>query len=68
LRHAIIDTDPGVDDALALMLAFSSPELVVEAVTTVAGNVSILVLMDRALGQCRMNRGSTKVIWFQSLF
>lgn len=40
LRHIIIDTDPGVDDALALMLAFSSPELVVEAVTTVTGNVS----------------------------
>ncbi|MCW3991605.1 MAG: nucleoside hydrolase [Candidatus Bathyarchaeota archaeon] len=40
MRHVIIDTDPGVDDALALMLAFSSPELVVEAVTTVAGNVS----------------------------
>jgi len=40
LRHVIIDTDPGVDDALALMLAFSSPELRVEAVTTVVGNVS----------------------------
>lgn len=40
MRHVVIDTDPGVDDALALMLAFSSPELVVEAVTTVAGNVS----------------------------
>ena len=40
MRHVIVDTDPGVDDALALMLAFNSPELVVEAVTTVAGNVS----------------------------
>jgi len=40
LRHVVIDTDPGVDDALALMLAFSSPELEVEAVTTVVGNVS----------------------------
>lgn len=40
MRHIIIDTDPGVDDALALMLAFSSPELEVEAVTTVVGNVS----------------------------
>ena len=39
MRH-IIDTDPGVDDALALMLAFNSPELKVEAVTTVAGNVN----------------------------
>jgi len=40
LRHVLIDTDPGVDDALALMLAFSSPELAVEAVTTVVGNVN----------------------------
>jgi inosine-uridine nucleoside N-ribohydrolase len=40
LKHIILDTDPGVDDALAFLLAFSSPELAVEAVTTVAGNVS----------------------------
>lgn len=40
MKHVVIDTDPGVDDALALMLAFSSPELSVEGVTTVSGNVS----------------------------
>ena len=40
MKRIILDTDPGVDDALAFMLAFSSPELSVEAVTTVAGNVS----------------------------
>jgi inosine-uridine nucleoside N-ribohydrolase len=39
MRHIIIDTDPGVDDALSLILAFNSPELKVEAVTTVVGNV-----------------------------
>jgi inosine-uridine nucleoside N-ribohydrolase len=38
---AIIDTDPGVDDALALLLAWSSPELTVETITTVAGNVGV---------------------------
>lgn len=37
----LIDTDPGIDDALALLLAFASPEAAVEAVTTVAGNVSL---------------------------
>ena len=37
----IIDTDPGVDDALALALALASPELSVRAVTTVAGNVDL---------------------------
>jgi inosine-uridine nucleoside N-ribohydrolase len=40
LKHIILDTDPGVDDALAFMLALGSPELEVEAVTTVVGNVS----------------------------
>ena len=41
MKHVLIDTDPGVDDALALLLAFSSPELCVEGLTTVAGNVSL---------------------------
>ncbi len=36
-----IDTDPGIDDALALILAFRSPELSVELITTVAGNVPV---------------------------
>ena len=40
-RRVIIDTDPGIDDALALILAFRSPELKVEAVTTVNGNVPL---------------------------
>ena len=35
----IIDCDPGVDDAVALFLAFASPELDIRAVTTVGGNV-----------------------------
>lgn len=37
----IIDCDPGVDDALALMLANSKHELDIKAITTVAGNVGI---------------------------
>lgn len=37
----ILDTDPGVDDALAILLALASPELRVEALTTVAGNCSV---------------------------
>jgi len=40
-KRVIIDTDPGVDDALALFLALSSPELRVEAITTVNGNVRL---------------------------
>jgi purine nucleosidase len=38
-RRVIIDTDPGIDDAMAILLALNSPELQVEALTVVAGNV-----------------------------
>src|SRR5262245_28340809 len=41
LLPVAIDTDPGIDDALALMLALRSPELRVELITTVAGNVPV---------------------------
>lgn len=40
-RPLVIDTDPGIDDALAILLALASPEVSVEAITTVAGNVGI---------------------------
>jgi len=41
-RKIIIDTDPGQDDAAAIMLALGSPEeLDVLGITTVAGNVSV---------------------------
>lgn len=40
-QKVIIDTDPGHDDAMALMLACKSVELEVLAVTTVAGNSTI---------------------------
>lgn len=38
-KKVIIDCDPGIDDALALMLALSSPELDILGITTVCGNV-----------------------------
>ncbi len=41
MKRVIIDTDPGIDDALALFLALQSPELRVEAITTVAGNAPV---------------------------
>lgn len=41
-RPILIDCDPGIDDAIALLLAFSMPEaLDITGVTTVAGNVSL---------------------------
>jgi purine nucleosidase len=48
-RKIIIDTDPGTDDALALMLALNSPELDVRAVTVVPGNVTAAMGLDNAL-------------------
>jgi inosine-uridine nucleoside N-ribohydrolase len=47
--HVVIDTDPGVDDALALILALQSPELCVEAITTVSGNVHVELATQNAL-------------------
>jgi purine nucleosidase len=40
-KKVIIDCDVGVDDALALILAFHSPELEVKAITAVNGNVPL---------------------------
>jgi len=48
-RRVIIDTDPGVDDAFALLFALRSPELKVEAITVVAGNVPAEVGLPNAL-------------------
>ena len=47
--RVIIDTDPGVDDALALLLAMRSPELEIEAITVVAGNVPLELTLPNAL-------------------
>jgi purine nucleosidase len=41
MNRLVIDTDPGIDDAHALMIAFAHPGTRVEALTTVAGNVSL---------------------------
>ncbi len=49
MKHVIIDTDPGVDDALALILALRSPELRVEAITTVNGNTGLERATENAL-------------------
>jgi len=45
----IIDCDPGIDDAVALLLALGSPELELLAVTTVAGNVPLVQTTQNAL-------------------
>lgn len=48
-RPIIIDTDPGIDDALAIAIALFSEELEVKLITTVAGNVSLEKVTNNAL-------------------
>ena len=48
-RDVIIDTDPGVDDSFALLIALHSPELKLHAITVVAGNVPLPVGLRNAL-------------------
>lgn len=39
--RVLIDTDPGIDDAIAILLALASPELDVRGITVVHGNVPV---------------------------
>src|SRR5882757_1513480 len=48
-RKVIIDTDPGTDDAMAIMLALNSPEVDVRALTVVPGNVTAAQGLENAL-------------------
>lgn len=48
-RPIIIDTDPGIDDALAIAIALFSEELDVKLISTVAGNVSLKNVTNNAL-------------------
>lgn len=48
-RRIIIDTDPGVDDALAIFFALASPELDVIGLTSVYGNAGVSVTTRNAL-------------------
>jgi purine nucleosidase len=65
-RKVIMDTDPGTDDAMAILLALNSPELDVKALTVVAGNVVVEQGLENALklvslaGRCdvRVARGA----------
>ncbi|WP_239256396.1 ribonucleoside hydrolase RihC [Listeria ilorinensis] len=45
----IIDTDPGIDDAVALAFAFHHPAIDLKLISTVAGNVNVDKTTDNAL-------------------
>jgi inosine-uridine nucleoside N-ribohydrolase len=48
----IIDTDPGIDDAMAIFFAFQSPDIEVLGLTTVFGNVPVNMSAQNALTLC----------------
>ena len=53
-RKIIIDTDPGQDDAVAILLALASPELEVLGLSVVAGNVPLHHTLKNALTLCEL--------------
>ncbi|MBK8198148.1 MAG: nucleoside hydrolase [Acidobacteria bacterium] len=58
----IIDCDPGIDDAVMLMMAFLSPAVDLQAITTVAGNVPLRLTSRNARLICeRMGRSDVPV-------
>src|SRR5215470_12485354 len=56
LTPTVLDTDPGIDDALALLLAWGSPELDVLALTVVAGNAPLASTARNAARLVAMRR------------
>ena len=54
-KKIIIDTDPGQDDAVAILLALASPEeLEILGITTVAGNVPLDLTSKNARIVCEL--------------
>ncbi|MCC5954929.1 MAG: nucleoside hydrolase [Natronohydrobacter sp.] len=61
-RKIIIDTDPGQDDAVAILLALASPELELLGITCVAGNVPLALTAKNARIICELaNRPDIRV-------
>ncbi|WP_224824588.1 nucleoside hydrolase [Cognatishimia sp. MH4019] len=61
-RPIIIDTDPGQDDAVAILLALASPELEVLGITAVAGNVPLPLTQKNTRIVCELaGRSDIKV-------
>jgi purine nucleosidase len=58
-KKIILDCDPGVDDALAIVFAVGSPELDLVGVTTVAGNVTL----DKTTGNALRLRDFLRCTW-----
>jgi purine nucleosidase len=60
MRHLLIDTDTGSDDAVALLMAMKYPDVRIEAITIVAGNVPAAQGLQNALYMTELCQYSTK--------
>jgi purine nucleosidase len=61
-RKIIIDTDPGIDDAVAILLALASPELEVLGLAAVAGNIPLALTERNGRAICELaGRGDIPV-------
>src|SRR5512134_3735731 len=54
MRHFLIDTDTASDDAVALVMALKHPDVQVDAITVVAGNVPLDQGVQNALYTCEL--------------
>ena len=57
-KHIIIDTDPGIDDSLAILLALASPEIVLDGISTIHGNASTEQTTRNALAILELAKAS----------
>jgi purine nucleosidase len=57
-KHVIFDTDPGIDDSLAILLALASPEVILDGISTVHGNASTAQVTRNALSVLQLANAS----------
>lgn len=55
MHKIILDTDPGIDDAIAICYALTHPQIEVLALTTIYGNVTTELATQNALKLCELN-------------
>ena len=63
MKRVILDMDPGVDDAMAILLALKSPELKVEAITVVSGNIKLDLCLKNTLRRLSVNFLPQRLLW-----
>ncbi len=61
-KKIIIDCDPGIDDAFALLYAFKDPNFDIKLITTVSGNVNVDKTTTNAIGLARLANSPVKII------